>query len=532
MNLDLMKSNMKNVYKNYIKLLYMGIDKKTFPSSRSPVLYRGAQISKNEIRKIFKYKDTRKLQKIIVFSKAFLSFSKDEQEARKFINLNDKETRGVLFCLVNLNCNNESKADVQKLSAIPEEKEILFFPGSSFLITDIFPMNDGVIIINLIYFGKFREMYNMIYNDEVKVNRIIETNCLTKTIAGKKLEFLGSGQFLIIDNALKIHKENSLITRVMKAKDLVKNEIVLIKEIKDDYCSYNEKYFSQMTFLLKKSNRISNHSCSLKSTFKSNNRLYMVVEPYNENLSDYLDKNNNKGLPPNLIKKIIDQLISTLKGLEEEIGQRFIDPGNILIKYTNPDKNNFDVFLSENAIYEFENDFYSFFFYHPDILGSKINFSRDFNTIDKDIKIKYELFSIGMTIYELFMNKINHDTEIEHKLFDCFIKNKISLSEINYNPSDFPFINEINTEYNTKISIESSNANALIEEERKGKLKKGLIKYISNKRNNWLKELKKNISEIDDKLLIDLIDDLTCENSNIKNYNDLYNHEFFSQYNY
>ena len=61
-------------------------------------------------------------------------------------------------------------------------------------------MKDGVIIINLIYFGKFKEIYNMIYNDEVKVNRIIETNCLTKTIAGKKLEFLGNGQYLIIDN--------------------------------------------------------------------------------------------------------------------------------------------------------------------------------------------------------------------------------------------------------------------------------------------------------------------------------------------
>ena len=86
-----------------------------------------------------------------------------------------------------------------------------------------------------------------------------------------------------------------------------------------------------MTFLLKKSNRISNHSCSLKSTFKSNNRF---VEIYDENLLDYLNKNNHKGLPPNLIKKISEQLKSTLKGLEEEIGQRFINPVNILIEYS------------------------------------------------------------------------------------------------------------------------------------------------------------------------------------------------------
>ena len=66
-----MKSNMENVYKSYIKLLYMGIGKKSFIISEYPVLFRGAKISNNEIRKIFKYKDAKKIQTIIVFLKRF-----------------------------------------------------------------------------------------------------------------------------------------------------------------------------------------------------------------------------------------------------------------------------------------------------------------------------------------------------------------------------------------------------------------------------------------------------------------------------
>ena len=98
----------------------------------------------------------------------------------------------------------------------------------------------------------------------------------------------------------------------------------------------------------------------------------MEVNIYDENLKSLLERKGlNKGLPPNLIKKILIQLELILVGLEKEIGERYINPKNILIKYTNISKDNFDVFINENGIYEFETDFYSIFFYHPDLIEKK-----------------------------------------------------------------------------------------------------------------------------------------------------------------
>ena len=158
LNKDLMQSNMLDEYKAFIKILYFGIDKKSFYSSRKKFLYRGAKINKSEIEKILNYKKEGKIQDIIVFSKAYLSFSEEEDEAAKFIGSSDNKTQGVLYILDNSNKDKmESNANIQEFSAYPEEKEILFFPGSSFIINDIIELNNGTIKIILNYFGKFKE---------------------------------------------------------------------------------------------------------------------------------------------------------------------------------------------------------------------------------------------------------------------------------------------------------------------------------------------------------------------------------------
>ena len=58
------------------------------------------------------------------------------------------------------------------------------------------------------------------------------------------------------------------------------------------------------------------------------------------------------------------------------------------------------------------------------------------------------------------------------------------------------------------------------------------INSFLNRGNIWVKKTKNKDLKGDDKLLIDLIDELTKEDSNIKNYDDLYNHKFFCQYIY
>ena len=45
---------MKNIYKTFIKLLYNGIDIKSFSSFTWKLLYRGSRINKSEIEKIIR----------------------------------------------------------------------------------------------------------------------------------------------------------------------------------------------------------------------------------------------------------------------------------------------------------------------------------------------------------------------------------------------------------------------------------------------------------------------------------------------
>ena len=75
LNNNLMKSKMFDTYKTYIKLFYNGIEIKSFSSYTGNLLYRGSRINKTEVNKIMEYKEKGKLNNIVVFSKAFLSFS-------------------------------------------------------------------------------------------------------------------------------------------------------------------------------------------------------------------------------------------------------------------------------------------------------------------------------------------------------------------------------------------------------------------------------------------------------------------------
>ena len=498
MNKNLMKSEMQEVYKTFIKILYMAIEKKIIPTFEGKNLYRGAKINKTEYDKIISYKKKGKIRNVIVFSKAFLSFSEKEKEAISFINYEDKDknTLRVLYELNNRNRNStESNANIQDFSAYPKEKEILFLPGSSFVINDIITIKEGFIKISLNYYGKFMEYYPKIYYNKVRdrireknrFNELIKTNSITKLISGKEFEFLNDGEYLILEKYLD--GTNNFVNNIMKAKNLKNNEIVIIKEINKKNID-TEKNFNQLRYLLKKANDISIHTCILKNTFEIDDKLYMEVNIYDENLKSLLERKGlNKGLPPNLIKKILIQLELILVGLEKEIGERYINPKNILIKYTNISKDNFDVFINENGIYEFETDFYSIFFYHPDLIEKK-KYNKNYKENNNRLKIKYQLFSLGMTIFDLYKNIIINSIKKENKLYSEGYDISIKIGEL------------------------------------------GGIKFISEKITKWLKDLKENHLNTDDELLLELIDDLTDEQEKIKSFTDVFKHSFFSQYKY
>ena len=157
--------NKVDKYLPFIKTLYEGVKLKSLPLSNDKLLFRGGKISNDEIGKI-QYYINNKIQGLpssIVFSKSFLSFSKDKSVADKFLKPKNKDINlsKVLFVLEkddNTEYNLSTHADIEKLSFFPDEREVLFFPFSSFEIKNIKETiigNERGYEIRLSYLGKY-----------------------------------------------------------------------------------------------------------------------------------------------------------------------------------------------------------------------------------------------------------------------------------------------------------------------------------------------------------------------------------------
>ena len=194
LNKDL-RLNKTEKYLPFIKTLYEGVKLKSLPLANDNILYRGSLISNDEIDKIIKYLSKKRegLPSSIVFSKSFLSFTKDKTVALKFLeNEEQKENLSkVLFIIekdTNEGYNLSTHGDIEKISYYPNEKEVLFFPFSSFEIKDLKKIKIGKekgYEIQLLYLGKYLKE---IENDK---NLITDKNKTPDTIFKKRLSESG-----------------------------------------------------------------------------------------------------------------------------------------------------------------------------------------------------------------------------------------------------------------------------------------------------------------------------------------------------
>ena len=194
-----LRKGKKEKFLPYIKILYEGIRLRALPYSNDKELYRGGILPKKEIEKIYKYKNKGEIEGLpgaIVFSKTFLSFSKDKDMAYYFIsnnpNSSNEKCRKVLFTLkreINIDYNLSTHVDAEKLSLISTEREVLFFPFSSFEIKEInLNKKNNIYEIKLLYLAKYLDKYKeefekipkMIpdseYKNELIKSKIIEIN--------------------------------------------------------------------------------------------------------------------------------------------------------------------------------------------------------------------------------------------------------------------------------------------------------------------------------------------------------------------
>jgi len=174
--------NKKEKYLSFIKTLYEGVKLKSLSLASNNILYRGSKISNEEVKKIKSYLDKKikGLPGSIVFSKSFLSFSKDKKVAEKYLEYENKNKNlsKVLYILEkddNIDYNLSTHGDIEKISYFPNEKEVLFFPFSSFEIKEIKEINIGEekgYEIKLLYLSKYLkeiENNNNIMNIENKI---------------------------------------------------------------------------------------------------------------------------------------------------------------------------------------------------------------------------------------------------------------------------------------------------------------------------------------------------------------------------
>ena len=209
----------------FIRTLYEGVRLKALPLACDNVLYRGTKISKLEIEKIqdnIKNK-IENLPGLIAFSKPFLSFTKEREVATRFISPNyNNNLTNVLFVLEKDNdvgYNLSTHCDLENLSYFPGEKEVLFFPFSSFEIKDIKEIELGGeegYEIRLLYLGKYLKD---IENDP---NIIMDENDIPDSEFKKQLIDFG----LIKKEKIEKMNPKELIKKFKKFENAINNNTI------------------------------------------------------------------------------------------------------------------------------------------------------------------------------------------------------------------------------------------------------------------------------------------------------------------
>jgi hypothetical protein len=197
-------------------------------------------MTKNEIENIMKKYEEWKLKKdksipsFLLYSRCFLSFSKDENQILKFIGETDEKFYGIVFILKNnYNITNKysSNADIEFLSAYTKEREVLFFPYSIFCLENIYKGEyKGIkcVIINLEYLGKYSNIFENIKNDANFAKNLVDSfnnqNYSKEIIKSKIIE----------PNISDLNSAKQMIFEKIKNKINEKYKIEIKKEINEE----------------------------------------------------------------------------------------------------------------------------------------------------------------------------------------------------------------------------------------------------------------------------------------------------------
>ena len=191
-------------YQAFIDIMFEGVLNKSLSISKNDNLYRGTQMSKKELDEImkkydeWKVKDDKTLPSFLLYSRCFLSFSKDEEKAMSFLKNLKENCYYTIFKLKeenNLSFEESSNADIEFLSRFKDEREVLFFPYSTFCIEKIYKKEhekNECVVIEMEYLGKYKNIIDNHLKNENFKNTIIDTlnnqNFLKEIVESKMIK--------------------------------------------------------------------------------------------------------------------------------------------------------------------------------------------------------------------------------------------------------------------------------------------------------------------------------------------------------
>ena len=246
----------------FIKILYEGVKLKSFPLAFDKELYRGSLIFFKEIDALknnFKNK-IEGLPSSIVFSRAFMSFSKEEKIAKRFLkDVNIKKNLcKVLYILEKgdkFGYDLSTHADIENISFFAHEKEVLFFPFSAFEVKNVIEKNFGeekIYEIRLLYLGKYLEDIKNDKNLILKENKIPDSEYKTQLIESglfkkEKLEKINTKVLFNSYKQLKTEINNSyIIGEIFIDKNHINKDIQIINSF-ENTC-HGEYFFDEPKF--------------------------------------------------------------------------------------------------------------------------------------------------------------------------------------------------------------------------------------------------------------------------------------------
>ena len=240
-NQDL-RDNKRDISLPFIKVLYEGVKLQALPLSSDKILYRGTRLLNSEIKIISNYLSNRikGLPGAIIFSKIFLSFSKDKKIAEFFLQSNSSQMKDfskVLFILDKddyIDYSLSTHSDIEEFSPFPSEKEVLFFPFSSFEVKEIKKCsfnNEVLYEIKLLYLGKYLK-------ELIDDNSFIQKNANIPNSEFKKQIM----QFGLINQDNNNENANQLLKKYKIFKNNVYNPN---KENDNNYNNYNDNQIKQ-----------------------------------------------------------------------------------------------------------------------------------------------------------------------------------------------------------------------------------------------------------------------------------------------